>query len=132
LGALICPDETNTKEFQRLKKKADKLARNVTGSKLNKHEAFVLYRSIYIPAMVYSLPAVFLTRDQLEKVESKMITAVLPKMGYNRHRSPLSSWLSCSQWPKMNGMTQWPRQMRKDNLQLLNGHVICFTLFSIA
>jgi hypothetical protein len=85
LGPLICPDNKNTEEFGRLLIKGNKMARNVTGSKLYKHDAFVLYRSIWIPSMVYSLPAVYLTRVQLEKVEAKMITAILPKMGYNRH-----------------------------------------------
>jgi hypothetical protein len=35
--------------------------------------------------MMYSLPAVSLSRTKLESIESKMITAILPKMGYNRN-----------------------------------------------
>ena len=52
---------------------------------MTKYEAHVLCNSIYIPALAYSLPAVYLTRDELEGVERKMISAILPKLGYNRN-----------------------------------------------
>ena len=85
LGPMICPDNENKEEAERLLTRGNKLARNLRGSKLSKQAAFTFYRSMFTSAITYSLPAVYLTREQLEKVESQMIMAVLPKMGYNRY-----------------------------------------------
>jgi hypothetical protein len=40
---------------------------------------------MYAPAINYSLPAVFLTRKQCDKIEKQTIIAILPHMGINRH-----------------------------------------------
>jgi hypothetical protein len=61
LGPMICPDEKNKEEPDRLLIKANKMARSVEGNKMSKYEAFTLYRCIFIPSLAYSLPAIFMT-----------------------------------------------------------------------
>jgi negative regulator of replication initiation len=46
LGPMICPLPLTSEEGQRLKKTADKMACNVRGATMTKHEATVLYNSI--------------------------------------------------------------------------------------
>ena len=71
-------------EFTYRVKQSRKFAEVV--SKLqSREEAVFAWRSYYMPKFSYPLPITTFTTEQLAKIESPAVNALLSKMGYNRH-----------------------------------------------
>jgi len=85
LGVRVAPDGNYRKEAQFLKTKADTFAARLMTSNLNRMDTFIFHRSTYTPSMTYPICLTTLTRTQLNKIQSKAISAILDKLGINRH-----------------------------------------------
>jgi hypothetical protein len=83
LGVLLCPDDNDNEEYQRLLQKSDRFARSIMTSNFTPEETWTAYRSIYLPSLGYSLGITALTPNQLDQIESRSTCALLTKMGYN-------------------------------------------------
>jgi len=85
LGVRPAPDGNYKKEARYLKDKADTFASRLAISILTPMDTFIFHRSTYTPSMTYSLPVTTISRSQLNKIQSRSISAILNKLGVNRH-----------------------------------------------
>ena len=79
------PHHKTKLEVSRLKTKAHKLAQRISAASFSCNEAYMLYRSYYLPSISYSFPAGIMTFKESEKVQGQVIQALINGMGYNRH-----------------------------------------------
>ncbi|KAI2493732.1 hypothetical protein MHU86_20802 [Fragilaria crotonensis] len=66
-----------------LKAKADRFAGYIRSPRLTKSDLKVFHRSIYKPAMLYSLPAIAVDEEELEKIQSKIIPTIVQRLGFS-------------------------------------------------
>jgi hypothetical protein len=66
-----------------LKKKADDYATRLASSKLTTRDIRIFHRSILVPAMRYSLPAVAIDEEALGTVQNRILRVMLQKMHVN-------------------------------------------------
>lgn len=66
-----------------LKQKADKYAGCIRSSRLTSSEIRVFHRSIYKPAMLYSLPAIAIDEEELDSIQTKIIPTIVQKLGFS-------------------------------------------------
>ena len=85
LGVRVAPDGNYRKEAQFLWTKANTFAAHLLTLNLNRMDTFIFHRSTYTPAMTYSICLMTLSRTQLNKIQSKAISAILDKLGVNHH-----------------------------------------------
>ena len=85
LGIRVAPDGNYRKEAQFLWTKANTFTAHLLTSNLNRMDTFMFHWSTYTPAMTYSICLMTLSRTQLNKIQSKAISAILDKLGVNRH-----------------------------------------------
>jgi hypothetical protein len=85
LGIMESPSGNNLDEYQRLLDKAQSMARRIAMASLTKHDASILYYTMYLPALTYPLTVGTQSLTQTEKIQSPVTHAILPKLGYNRH-----------------------------------------------
>ena len=84
LGNHKCPaDQVKQKEV--LTKNVKKFARVVNATHLMRREAHIYYHAIYRLSIGYPLPMSWFTFEELDKIQSPALAALLPKLGYNRH-----------------------------------------------
>jgi len=84
LGVYIAPDgKMRTMETQ-LWKKARLYTIAFQWTHMSRQEAGVLYRSCYIPALTYPLPATWLSVQFLERIHKLSTATILNKMGFHR------------------------------------------------
>lgn len=81
LGAMENPSEEYREEVQRLVEKGRSIAQRIAAASLTQNEARILYRSMYMPSMSYSLPAGIMTLEESEKAQGAAIQALLSAMG---------------------------------------------------
>jgi hypothetical protein len=74
-----------TQEAEAEREKGKKVATKVQADFLPRHYAQVVYWSIYLPGMGYSLPVTTLSEDELKHLQCKPVQTILPAMGYNRN-----------------------------------------------
>ncbi|KAI2497541.1 hypothetical protein MHU86_16944 [Fragilaria crotonensis] len=70
-----------------LKKKADQYASHLRSPRLTLTDIKVFHRSVYSPAMRYSLPALAVDEEELERVQSKIIPTIVQRMGFSSKMS---------------------------------------------
>lgn len=70
-----------------LKKKADQYASHLRSPRLTPTDIKVFHRSVYSPAMRYSLTALAVDEEELECVQSKVIPAIVQRMGLSSKMS---------------------------------------------
>jgi hypothetical protein len=78
----IVGDESSHKSF--LLAKSDLFATKVLHARMNRRQAKLAYRTIYIPAMLYSLPATNLSEIDLNAIQSKATSRFLSASGYEK------------------------------------------------
>ena len=89
LGVHENPAGIYTTEYQHLISKSLNMAQRVSAQSITRSEAWTAYRSIYLPSIQYSLSSSSFTRQDLAKIQSRPIHALLSAMGFNQNM-PLS------------------------------------------
>jgi hypothetical protein len=74
----------NLQHYQYLSAKCQTLAVQVHASEFNRRQARHAYSSSFIPSILYSLPAVDLSKSQLSRLQSTVIVPFLHKCGYDK------------------------------------------------
>ena len=64
-----------------LKSKADRYASCLRSPRLNSSDVRVFHRSIYKPAMLYSLPAIAIDEEELNSIQSKILPTLVQRLG---------------------------------------------------
>jgi hypothetical protein len=72
-------------QIRALKIKADKYAGYLQSPRLTPADVRVFHRSIYDPAMRYSLPAVAVEEEELDSIQAKIIPTIVQKLGLTRN-----------------------------------------------
>ena len=80
LGVLLNPLGDFTDHLNLLRIKADKFARRLLSPRITSSDACVFHRSMYIPAMRYSLASLAVNEEALSGVQTKVIQSLLQKM----------------------------------------------------
>lgn len=81
LGAYLSPSGDFTTQIEVLTKKADTYAARLRSPKLSPNDIITFLRTTYIPAMGYVLPCLAVNEEELHKVQSKIMAAVMQKLG---------------------------------------------------
>ena len=84
LGVHLSPEGDFSKHLSVMKAKADLLANNIRSPKLTASDITIFHRTIYKPAMKYSLPSVAVDEEMLKPVQSKIIASILNGLGVAR------------------------------------------------
>ena len=80
LGVLLNPMGDFTDHLKSLKLKADTFARRIRSPRLTETDVTIFHRSIYVPAMRYSLAAVAANEEELTAVQSQITRSILQKL----------------------------------------------------
>jgi hypothetical protein len=81
LGVHLNPLGDFSQHLQIMKKKADNFAIKLRSPKLRASDVRLFHRTVYIPSMCYSLPAIAANEEELSQVQSKVLPALLNGMG---------------------------------------------------
>jgi hypothetical protein len=82
LGVYLSPDGDFTTQLQILKKKADAFAYTLRSPRLTPQDIITFHRTTYGPSMRYVLPALSVDEEELSMVQSKILSAILNKLGH--------------------------------------------------
>lgn len=85
LGVYLSPDVDFSQHIRVMKSKADFYASRITSPKLTAADIRIFHRTIYAPAMKYSLPAIAVDEEVFAPVQSKIMTAILNGLGVSRN-----------------------------------------------
>jgi hypothetical protein len=85
LGVRQNPSGNLQTECDHLLSEGKKTAHLISAQVIARHEAWMAYRSIYLPSMSYSLSSTSFDRKTLAKIQSNPIRALLSAMGFNRN-----------------------------------------------
>jgi hypothetical protein len=86
LGHAKATGDTCTTEFGRTLKKADNIG-DAIGQCGGTRAEKMLYRSVWKPAVEYTLPQSFLSKQQLKKIKQSFMPKLYAKCGFNRNTS---------------------------------------------
>jgi hypothetical protein len=84
LGAMENPSGCYNDEISRLLAKAQSIATKVSCCSIRPHEARIMYQSMYLPSITYSLSAGILNENQAAKIQSPITRTFITLMGFNR------------------------------------------------
>ncbi|KAI2511184.1 hypothetical protein MHU86_3149 [Fragilaria crotonensis] len=87
LGIYQTPLGDFSEHIRVLKKKADQYAGYIRSPTLTTTDIRVFHRSIYSPAMRYSLPAIAADEEELESIQSKIIPTIVQRLGFSSKMS---------------------------------------------
>jgi exonuclease III len=89
LGHYKEPSGIQVQQVAKLKDKSDSITEFLWRMPLTRSEAWTYYSACYLPSVTYPLTASFLTSKQLQKVQTRAMSIIVPRCGYNRntHRS---------------------------------------------
>jgi hypothetical protein len=90
LGHYKEPSGNQTKQHQVLLVKSNNAGIFVQCSALNRREAWTYYFAIYLPSIGYHLPNCHFSRKQLHTIQSKGMSAIFAKCGFNRKTKGLA------------------------------------------
>jgi hypothetical protein len=85
LGVHLTPTGDMQAQYQQLLTKSNACAVNVLTSNLTRAEAYLAYRTTWIPSVIYSLSVTTLTCHQLEHIQMRATGHFLSKMVLNSH-----------------------------------------------
>jgi hypothetical protein len=80
LGVLMNPLGNFGSHLKQLKKKADIFATRISSPRLTSSDISIFHRTTYVPSMRYALAAVAIDEEELSKVQSCIIPAILQKL----------------------------------------------------
>ncbi|KAI2499411.1 hypothetical protein MHU86_15056 [Fragilaria crotonensis] len=83
LGVHLTPTGNFSHQLQVLKTKADTFAIRLRSPKLTPRDIMTFHRTMYTPAMTYVLPALATDEEELAPIQSKIMPAILQKLGYS-------------------------------------------------
>ena len=94
----------STTQLSALASKAQQQTLLIATGALLRHGARLAYFGIYIPSLCYVLPQCHFAHSQLDKAETKTISTILAKCGFNRHtpqpiRCAPASFAGCGMIP---------------------------------
>ena len=84
LGVYQTPEGDFSKHLTILKTKADKFAGYLRSPRLSASDVRIFHRTMYTPAMRYSLHAIAVDEEEFETVQSKIIPTIVQKLGITR------------------------------------------------
>jgi hypothetical protein len=84
LGVHLSPDGDFSQHIRVMKEKADFYASRLRSPKLTASDVQIFHRTIYTPAMKYSLPAIAVDEEVFAPVQSKVVAAILNGLGVSR------------------------------------------------
>jgi exonuclease III len=89
LGYYKEPAGIQVQQFTKLKEKSDEITEFLWKTPLTRSEAWTYYTACYLPSVTYPLTGSYLTAKQLTKVQTRAMSIIIPRCGYNRntHRS---------------------------------------------
>ena len=89
LGHYEEPAGIQATQFAKLKERSDSITEILWKMPLTFSEAWTYYTACYLPSVCYPLTASFLTVAQLNKIQMRAMSIIIPRCGYNRntHRS---------------------------------------------
>lgn len=85
LGHYKDPAGTQAEQFRQLLRKSDDITSFLWKCPLSRLEAWTYYYACYLPAVGYPLGCSFFTPKQLDKVQRKAMSIIVPRCGFNRH-----------------------------------------------
>lgn len=83
LGVYQNPLGNFTDHLLVLKKKADQFSRCLKSPRLQPSDIRVFHNTVYAPAMRYSLPALAVDEEELGRIQTKIIPAILQRLGFS-------------------------------------------------
>ena len=84
LGHYKDPAGLQYTQFQQLKAKSDTITEFLWETQLTREEAWLYYQACYVPAVVYPLTCSFLSQHQLDTIQRRAMSIIVPKCGFNR------------------------------------------------
>lgn len=89
LGYFTEPAGVQKVQFEKLLEKSDGITSFLWKTPLNRIEAWTYYTSCYLPSVCYPLTGSFLSQPQLDKIQRKAMSIIIPRCGYDRttHRA---------------------------------------------
>jgi hypothetical protein len=70
-----------TDHMEVLKKKADQFARWLKSPRLQPKDIRVFHKTVYVPSMQYSMPALAVNEEELGKVQAQIIPTIVQRLG---------------------------------------------------
>ena len=83
LGVIQTPEGDFADHIAMLKSKADKYAGYLRSPRLTAFDVKIFHRTMYGPAMRYSLPAVAVDEEELETIQTKILPIIVQKLGHS-------------------------------------------------
>jgi hypothetical protein len=102
--------------------KAILYSNEIRNSTMWRGESAVAYNSIYMPSLVYGVPATKMTKEECEDIQRPVVNAILPKMGIVRS-APRKVVFRTKQYGGL-GLTHLASLQRNSRLQYLLGHLM--------
>ena len=87
LGHKKSPAGNRSVQAQAIEAKASSLTQALLSCGCDRHDAKMLFRSVWKPAVEYTLAQSFLHTKQLEKIQRQNFSRIFAKCGYNRNTS---------------------------------------------
>ena len=89
LGYYKEPAGIQKAQFDKLLEKSDGITSFLWKTPLNRIEAWTYYTSCYLPSICYPLTGSYMSQAQLDKIQRKAMSIIIPRCGYNRttHRA---------------------------------------------
>jgi exonuclease III len=84
LGYYKEPAGNQKKQYRTLLEKSNNNTQFLWKSNITPREAKIFYQSVYLPSMEYALPMSYLQRQQLDRIQKKAMSIIVPKCGYAR------------------------------------------------
>jgi hypothetical protein len=85
LGCLRTLDGNESIQFRFLLEKSKDWAALLQKRYLSRQEAWMVYHTYYMPQVLYSIMPTNMTKVQCDSIQSPVINAILPLLGFNRH-----------------------------------------------
>lgn len=85
LGHYKDPAGTQKEQYWQLQKKSDAVTAFLWETPLTRLEAWTLFFACYLPSVSYPLASSSLTQKQLDRVQKKAMSIIVPRCGFNRN-----------------------------------------------
>jgi hypothetical protein len=83
LGVYLAPNGDFTRQITALKTKADGYARSLRSPRLSKQDIMTFHRTMYTPAMKYALPAIAVDEEELNTIQTGVMSVMLQRLGFS-------------------------------------------------
>jgi hypothetical protein len=87
LGCFRAINGNESTQYNKLMIIATEWARKISSRYFSRQEAWLVYHSYFMPKVLYSMHTTNFSKQQCDSIQSPVINAVLPHLGFNRHTS---------------------------------------------